>query len=118
MTKLQQYDDAIAAYDRATQLKPEFSEAKYGRGAVLTKLQQYDDAIAAYDQVIESKPEFYLAWVGKARCYALQDNADLALLNLEKAIYLNADKCKETAKTDASFDKIREDERFQALIEH
>lgn len=118
LTKLQQYDEAIAAYDRATQLKPEFSEAKYGRGAVLTKLQQYDDAIAAYDRVIEIKPDFYLAWVGKARCYALQDNADLALLNLEKAIYLNADKCKETAKTDASFDKIREDERFQALIEH
>jgi tetratricopeptide (TPR) repeat protein len=80
-------------------------------------LQQYDEAIAAYDRVIQLKPDFYLAWVGKARCYALQDNVDLALLNLEKAIYLNADKCKETAKTDSSFDTIREDERFQALIE-
>ncbi|HEY9820152.1 MAG TPA: hypothetical protein V6D35_05140 [Candidatus Sericytochromatia bacterium] len=31
-------------------------------------------------------------------------------------IHLNLDKCKEAAKTDPSFDKVREDERFNQLI--
>ncbi|HEY9796991.1 MAG TPA: tetratricopeptide repeat protein [Leptolyngbyaceae cyanobacterium] len=116
LTKLQQYQDAIACYDRATQIKLDFSEAWFGRGTALAKLQQYPDAIASYDQVIQIKPDFYLAWFGKARCHALQGDIELAIENLQQAINLNADKCRETAKTDPSFDNVREEERFKQLI--
>ena len=116
LTKLQQYQDAIACYDRATQIKPDFSEAWFGRGTALAKLQQYPDAIASYDQVIQIKPDFYLAWFGKARCHALQGDIELAIENLQQAINLNADKCRETAKTDPAFDNVREEERFKQLI--
>ena len=116
LTKLQQYQDAIACYDRATQIKPDFSEAWFGTGTALAKLQQYPDAIASYDQVIQIKPDFYLAWFGKARCHALQGDIELAIENLQQAINLNADKCRETAKTDPAFDNVREEERFKQLI--
>ena len=116
LTKLQQYQDAIACYDRATQIKLDFSEAWFGRGTALAKLQQYPDAIASYDQVIQIKPDFYLAWFGKARCHALQGDIELAIENLQQAINLNADKCRETAKTDPAFDNVREEERFKQLI--
>jgi tetratricopeptide (TPR) repeat protein len=116
LTKLQQYQDAIACYDRATQIKLDFSEAWFGRGTALAKLQQYPDAIASYDQVIQIKPDFYLAWFGKARCHALQGDIELAIENLQQAINLNADKCRETTKTDPAFDNVREEERFKQLI--
>jgi tetratricopeptide (TPR) repeat protein len=116
LTKLQQYEEAIACYNQALLIKPEFLEARFGKGTALAKLQQYEEAIAAYDQVTLIKPDFYLAWFGKARCHALQGNTELALDNLEKAINLNPDKCRETAKTDPSFDKVREEERFKQLL--
>jgi tetratricopeptide (TPR) repeat protein len=116
LTKLQQYEEAIASYERANQIKADFSEAWFGRGTALSKLQRYEDAIASYDQVTQIKPDFYLAWFSKSRCYALQGNNELAIESLQEAIHLNSDKCKEAAKTDPSFDKLREDERFNQLI--
>lgn len=38
-----------------------------------------------------------------------------AIENLQRTIELNPD-CREWAKTDADFDSIRQDARFQALI--
>jgi superkiller protein 3 len=47
----------------------------------------------------------------------LQGNIDLAIAKLEQTINLNPDKYREMAKTDSDFDSIREDRRFQALID-
>jgi superkiller protein 3 len=47
----------------------------------------------------------------------LQGNVEQAIENLQQAINLNPDENREMAKTDSDFDKIREDERFQALIQ-
>ena len=56
------------------------------------------------------------AWYNKACSYTLQGNIEQAIENLQKAIALNPDEYREMANTDSDFDKIREDERFQALI--
>ena len=76
-----------------------------------------EDAIAAYEQAIKIKPDLHEAWYNKACCYALQNNIEQALKNLQQAINLNPDEYREMAKTDSDFDNIRDDERFQALIE-
>jgi tetratricopeptide (TPR) repeat protein len=111
------YEEAIAFQDKAIQIEPDNARAWFSKGASLTKLQHYENAIAAYDQVTLKLPDFYLAWFGKARCYAWLGSTDLALDNLEKAIQLNSDKCREAAKTDLSFDKVRNEERFNQLID-
>jgi hypothetical protein len=49
---------------------------------------------------------------GLQRC-----NIEQALKNLQQAINLNPDEYREMAKTDSDFDSIRDDERFQLLIE-
>ncbi|MBV9387655.1 MAG: hypothetical protein JOZ78_14640 [Chroococcidiopsidaceae cyanobacterium CP_BM_ER_R8_30] len=56
------------------------------------------------------------SWYNKVCCYASQINAELALENLQQAINLNPDKYRQMAITASAFDKIRQDERFQALI--
>jgi len=40
-----------------------------------------------------------------------------AIENLQQAINLNPDEYQERAKTDSAFENLREDERFQALIQ-
>jgi tetratricopeptide (TPR) repeat protein len=70
-----------------------------------------------YDKALEFKPDDHLAWYNKACSYGLQRNIEQALKNLQQAINLNPNKYREMAKTDSDFDKIRDDERFQLLIE-
>ncbi|WP_016865047.1 TPR end-of-group domain-containing protein, partial [Fischerella muscicola] len=86
------------------------------RGIALRQLGRYEEAIASYDKALEIKPDYHQAWYNKACCYALQVNIEQAIENLQKAIILNPE-CREMAKTDSDFDSIRDDERFQELIE-
>ncbi len=113
---LGEYREAIASYDKAIQFKPDYHQAWNNRGIAQSDLEEYREAIASYDKAIEIKPDDHLAWYNKACCYAKQDNLEEALENLKQAIALNPKKCREDAKTDSDFDKIREDERFKTLI--
>ncbi|HBK66582.1 MAG TPA: prenyltransferase, partial [Cyanobacteria bacterium UBA11166] len=66
---------------------------------------------------IQIKPDDPNAFYNKACCYALQGNLELAIDNLQQAITISPDEYREMAKTDSDFDKIREDSRFQDLVE-
>ena len=62
------------------------------------------------------KPKCHYAYYRKACIYALQKNVELSLENLRRAIELEPGKYRELAKTDADFDGIRGDVRFQELL--
>jgi len=113
---LQQYEEAIAYFDRAIQIKPDLPYAWYCRGLALNKLKRYEEAIASYDRAIQIKPDYSKAWYNKACCYAEQGNIPLTIETLQQAINLDPDKVKEQAKIDSSFDAIRENQLFKNLI--
>jgi Flp pilus assembly protein TadD len=114
--ELQRYAEALVCCDRAIQLKPELIECWSVRGIIFTKLQQHEEAIAACDQATQQKPDHPSGWYGKACCYALQGNVELAIKNLKWTVELDS-KYRAIAKTDSNFDAIREDEQFQKLID-
>jgi len=66
--------------------------------------------------VIQQKPDIPIGWYSKACCYSLQGNIELVIKNLKWTVELDS-KYREIAKTDSSFDGIREDERFQQLLD-
>ena len=66
---------------------------------------------------LEIKPDDPDPYYNKACTYSLQDQIELALENLQKAIQFNTEKYREMAKTDSDFDNICHDPRFQALIQ-
>ncbi len=74
-------------------------------------------AIASYDKALQLQPDQHKAWYNKACCYAGSGDVEQAIANLEKAISLHPERYVQLAKTDADFDEIRKDERFQALME-
>lgn len=133
-----QYQDALTSFDKALEIKSDFYPALYNRGEVLVKItkykdlfsgsfpgsidlsdenkQQYLEAIASYDKALEIKPDLHQAWYNKAECYALIEEVNLAIENLQHAIQLNPE-YRQKAKVDPDFDQIREDERFKNLIE-
>ncbi|MEH2192778.1 MAG: tetratricopeptide repeat protein [Nostoc sp.] len=110
-------EEALASYDQALKFQPDDHQAWDIRGIALGKLVRNEEAIASYDQALKFQPDNHNAWYNKACCYASQNNVELALENLQEAININPDEYREMAKTDSDFDSIREDKRFQALIQ-
>ncbi len=110
-----QYEKAIAAYEKAIELKPDFSEAYSNRGVALGNLSRYEEAILSHDKAIKLKPDTPSSWYNRACCYALQENVEKTVLDLKKAIDLDS-AYREQAKSDSDFNKIRHDERFQKLL--
>ena len=54
--ELKQYSEAIADYDKAIELDPNFAAAYTNRGTAKAQLKQYSEAIADYDKAIELDP--------------------------------------------------------------
>ena len=54
---LQQLDQALACYDKALALKPDYAEAFYSRGIALKKLGRLEEALASFDQALALKPD-------------------------------------------------------------
>lgn len=109
------YEDTLEVYEKAIQINPEDYESWCGKGVALTRVERYDEAIAAFNQALRINSEYADAWYEKARCYALQGNTDSAIENLRQSVNLNPDK-RQIAKTDPSFDGIRDNEWFEDLI--
>ncbi|MBE9247070.1 tetratricopeptide repeat protein [Microcystis aeruginosa LEGE 00239] len=53
---------AIASYDRALEIKPDFHQAWDIRGVILNNLGRYEEALASSDKALEIKPDFDHAW--------------------------------------------------------
>jgi tetratricopeptide (TPR) repeat protein len=116
LMKLQQFDDALMAYDKALQLQPDFAEAWLGRGIVLSKQQQLEPAIAALDRSLSLKPDLWAAWLSRARCHLLLGNRDHAIADLQAAQRLNRDRVTDALKTEALFEPLRTDERLNPSV--
>jgi len=115
LSALGRKEEAIQSYDKAVDIKPDYHEAWNNRGNALSALGRKEEAIQSFDQALQIQPDFASAYYNKACCYGLQGTIDLAIATLQQAITLDSD-FQEMAKTDPDFDRIRNDDRFRALI--
>jgi tetratricopeptide (TPR) repeat protein len=112
---LGQNEAAVASYNHALAIKPDDHYAWNNRGVALLNLGQNEAAVASYDRALEIKPDDHEAWYNKACYHALQNDPDRALSALKRVIELDPE-CREWAKDDTDFDPIRQDPRFQTLL--
>ncbi|MBW4469666.1 MAG: tetratricopeptide repeat protein [Stenomitos rutilans HA7619-LM2] len=84
------YEVAIASYDKAIEVKPDDDKAWLYRGHVLSDLKRYEEAIASYDKAIEIEPDYYEAW--NARGITLHDlgRYEEAVINYDRALKLKS----------------------------
>ncbi|HAC65178.1 MAG TPA: hypothetical protein DCF68_17020, partial [Cyanothece sp. UBA12306] len=96
--RLKQTEQAIAAFQKAIKLNPNFGEAYYGlglsyfqQGKIGEKDETDPKAVAAFEQAIALNPYFKQAWTQKS--YALQDlgKYEEALAAIEQGIKISSD---------------------------
>ena len=51
------YEEAIASFDKAIEIKPKFADVWSSKGDALRRLKKYEEAVASFDKAIEIKPK-------------------------------------------------------------
>jgi len=57
LQQLRKHSEALACYDKAIALKPDYANAHFNRGFTLEKLGRREEAVASYDRAIALKPD-------------------------------------------------------------
>ena len=83
------FDRAIADYDQAIKLDPNFADAYYNRGIAHDAKDERDRAIADYDAAIRINPKYTDAYVNRGADYEAKGDHDRAIADYDSAIRLN-----------------------------
>lgn len=84
-------DEAIVAYEKALDIKPDYAEACYNKGVALGDLGRMDEAIVAFEKSLEIKPDYADAWNNKGFVLGDLGRKDEALVAYEKALEIKPD---------------------------
>ena len=84
--ELKQLGEAVASYDRAIRIKPDYAEAYSNRGLALQALKQLYAAVASYDRAISIKPNFAEAYFNRGTALQELKQFDAAVDSYDRAI--------------------------------
>jgi len=114
---LDNYPEAIEAYQKAVALSPELMETHYHNniGVAYTKNGQFEEARTAFETYETLLPDDYWHYRNWAIWYALQNKNDKAIEQLKLAVESGFSDV-EWLKNDSSLDSIRDDEDFEYLL--
>ena len=80
---------ALAAFDAAVELAPDFAEARFQRARVRFATRRYIAAIADAEQALALEPRHFQALVGLGEIYMLIGDTEGALKVFEQALAIN-----------------------------
>ncbi|NCS02335.1 MAG: tetratricopeptide repeat protein, partial [Microcystis aeruginosa G13-11] len=86
-----EYEQAIASYDQALQIKPDYHQAWINRGIALGDLGRYEEAIASYDRALEFKPDYHEAWYNRGIALVNLGRYEEAIASFDQALEIKPD---------------------------
>ncbi|MEH1768995.1 MAG: CHAT domain-containing protein, partial [Nostoc sp.] len=113
LDKLGRFEEAIASYDRAIEIKPDDDLAWYNRGVVLDNLGRFEEAIASYDRAIEIKPDNDSAWINRGSTLDKLGRFEEASASYDRAIEIKPDNDSAWYNRGITLDKLG---RFEEAI--
>jgi tetratricopeptide (TPR) repeat protein len=117
LAQLGSYEEAILCFAKAIEYNPDVYEGWHRYGHALIAIGRYQEAVAAYQRAMILNPDSPDLLYDFARVHSLMQDSNSALKGLAEAIRLDSEKYRNRAKTDSHFDGMRDDPRFQALLE-
>ena len=85
---LQNYERALADYNKTIEINPQFSWPYFNRALVYRKLNRNDDALTDYQKALEIDPNYAKAYNSRAWMYCQQGKFNEALVDVDKALEL------------------------------
>jgi len=86
---VEQYEEAIASYDRGIELNPEAMWCWESRGASLSKLHRFEEAAASFGRVLQFEPEHFIALVCRGISLHVIGKHEDAIRSFELALQIN-----------------------------
>ena len=84
-------DEAIAHYQRALQIKPDYAEACYNLGNALLRMGSVDEAITHYQKALQIKPDYAEAHNNLGKVLIQKGSVDEAIAHYQKALQIKPD---------------------------
>ena len=90
-SRLGKKDVALASYDRALTLRPDYAEALSNRGNALSELKRFEEALASYDRALTLRPDYAEALSNRGNALKELRRFDEALASYDRALTLRPD---------------------------
>jgi tetratricopeptide (TPR) repeat protein len=87
--EIEAYEEAIAAYDRAIEIKPDKHEALGARGIALRQSGKVEEAIASYDRALEINRNDPDTWDNRGYALFFAGRYPEAMLSYDQALIIN-----------------------------
>jgi len=114
--QLNRHEEALEAYEKAIELKPDYAEAWTTKGTIFHQLNRHEEALEAYEKAIELKPGYAEAWCGKGNAFCNLNRHEEAIAAYEKAIELKPDYAEAwCGKGNAFYNLNRHEEAIEAI---
>jgi len=89
LVQQQHFQEALAAFEQALRLNPNYASVWCHKGDVLWELFRLDEALEAYNQALQLNQYYAPAYIGKGRVLQILNYHEEALVALEQAIQLD-----------------------------
>jgi Flp pilus assembly protein TadD len=90
LLELGRYDDAIKAFELATELSPKDSDAWYQRGLALGKLKRNQEALKCFEKAVKLDPGNQKFWYDRGACLVNLTRNEEALKCFNRCLSLDA----------------------------
>jgi tetratricopeptide (TPR) repeat protein len=90
-SRLGKKDTALASYDRAVALRPDYAEAFSNRGVTLHELKRFEEALASYDRALTLRPDYAEAFCNRGLTLHKLKRFEEALASYDCALALRPD---------------------------
>ena len=87
-------EEALASYDKALALKPDYAEALNNRGNALMTSSAPQEALASYDRALALKPDYAEAFNNRGNALKELKRPEEALASYDKALALKPGLCR------------------------
>ncbi len=86
LLEIQEFDDAVTAFDLVIRKLPDFGRAYYGRGRAFYGDERPELALEDFETSIGLEPDHPGAYIGRAKLYLVTDQREDARADLETAL--------------------------------
>jgi Tfp pilus assembly protein PilF len=111
--RLGKNDMALASYDRALKVRPDYAEALCNRGVTLHELKRFAEALASYDRAVKVRPHYAEALYNRGNTLKELGRLEEALASYDRALKARPDYAEALCNRGITLHKLK---RFEEAL--